>query len=68
MALFSNSKRRLGTSLMVFGMLALIVSHSSHSLSNWFFGAYLITFVSGMVLNALAWKDEKKARPSPWGV
>ena len=65
MALFANSKRRLGTSLMIFGMLALIVSHSSHSLRNWFFVTYLIAFVSGMVLNALAWRDEKKAQPTP---
>jgi hypothetical protein len=44
---------------MVLGLVASIVSHSFRHYSSWFFGLYLIAFVTGLILNTIALKEEK---------
>jgi hypothetical protein len=49
---------------MVLGLVALIASNSFRPHSSWFFGLYLIAFVTGLILNAIAWKEEKREQGS----
>jgi len=49
---------------MVLGLVALVVSHSVSLYSAWSFGLYLILFVTGLILNAIAWKEEKREQRS----
>ena len=65
MASFTNPKRRLGTSLMVLGFVALVISHSFHAFRSWFSGIYFVAFSAGLILNLIGWKEEKREQHSP---
>ena len=62
MSLFDSSKWRAGTSLMALGFLALVVSYTFHALRSWFFWIYFVAFAAGLILNQIAWKEQKKAQ------
>lgn len=64
MAFISNPKRRIGISLMALGFLALIGSDAFRPLRWWFQGVFFVAFLSGLILNYIEWKEEKREQLS----